>query len=206
MDNLKLCESDYRFMKLVWENEPIHSSKLVELCNEQFDWKKSTTYTMIKKLSEKGFAKSENAIVTSIIKKEEVQAYESMEWKKKLVDNYLFHNMKEASLEELAKLIAVYLNALKNVPYAYLIYHTDMGRIYTRGKLPFDGIGNSSFISDLMAFSSLLNNELDMKSASVWLRLKGSVVVVHRLSFPSACGIFLDQGLNLCPLHWQADS
>ena len=89
MDNLKLCESDYRFMKLVWENEPIHSSKLVELCNEQFDWKKSTTYTMIKKLSEKGFAKSENAIVTSIIKKEEVQAYES---------NYVIQQSFEGSL------------------------------------------------------------------------------------------------------------
>ena len=77
METLKLCESDLRFMQLVWENEPIHSSKLVELCNDKFGWKKSTTYTMIKKLCEKEFAKSENAIVTSLIPKEKVQAYES---------------------------------------------------------------------------------------------------------------------------------
>ena len=77
MELLKLCESDLRFMKLVWEYEPVLSSRLVEICNEQFGWKKSTTYTMIKKLCEKGFAISENAIVTSIIKKEEVQAFES---------------------------------------------------------------------------------------------------------------------------------
>ena len=75
--DFKLCESDYRFMKLVWEYEPIHSGKLVELCIQEFGWKKSTTYTMIKKLSEKGYAKSEDAIVTSTISKEEVQSFES---------------------------------------------------------------------------------------------------------------------------------
>ena len=77
MEHLKLCESDLRFMQLVWEHEPINSSKLVELCSKKLGWKKSTTYTMIKKLCEKQFAKSENAIVTSLIPKEEVQAYES---------------------------------------------------------------------------------------------------------------------------------
>ena len=77
MKNLKLCESDLRFMQLVWEHEPINSSKLVELCSKELGWKKSTTYTMIKKLCEKQFAKSENAIVTSLIPKEKVQAYES---------------------------------------------------------------------------------------------------------------------------------
>ncbi len=89
MDNLKLCESDYRFMKLVWEHEPVHSSKLVELCNQEFGWKKSTTYTMIKKLSEKGYARSEDAIVTSIIPKEEVQSFES---------KYIINNTFDGSL------------------------------------------------------------------------------------------------------------
>ena len=48
--NLKLCESDYRFMSVIWENEPVQSGKLVELCNEKLGWKKPTTYTTLKKL------------------------------------------------------------------------------------------------------------------------------------------------------------
>ena len=77
MDNFKLCESDYKFMCLIWENEPISSTSLVHLCEKELNWKKSTTFTMIKKLSEKGFAKNENATVTSLIKKELVQKFES---------------------------------------------------------------------------------------------------------------------------------
>jgi len=77
MENLKLCDSDLRFMTIIWDNEPVTSPRLVELCFEKFGWKKSTTYTMIKKLSEKGFAKNENAVVSSLIPKAEVQSYES---------------------------------------------------------------------------------------------------------------------------------
>ena len=77
MENYKLCESDYKFMTLIWENEPIFSTSLVHLCEKTFNWKKSTTFTMIKKLSEKGYAKNENATVTSLIKRELVEKYES---------------------------------------------------------------------------------------------------------------------------------
>ena len=77
MEHLKLCESDYRFMSVVWENEPIPSGKLVELCAEKLGWKKPTTYTTLKKLCEKGFAQNENTIVTSLIPQEQVQAYAS---------------------------------------------------------------------------------------------------------------------------------
>ncbi|MBP3322630.1 MAG: BlaI/MecI/CopY family transcriptional regulator [Clostridia bacterium] len=77
MENYKLCESDYKFMTLIWENEPISSTSLVHLCEKTFNWKKSTTFTMIKKLSEKGYAKNENATVTSLIKRELVEKYES---------------------------------------------------------------------------------------------------------------------------------
>ena len=73
MDNLKLCESDYRFMSVVWDNEPVASGKLVELCSEKLGWKKSTTYTTLKKLCEKGYAQNENTVVTSLIPKESVQ-------------------------------------------------------------------------------------------------------------------------------------
>ncbi|MBQ8185428.1 MAG: BlaI/MecI/CopY family transcriptional regulator [Clostridia bacterium] len=77
MEELKLCDSDYRFMTIVWENEPIASGKLVELCLDKLGWKKSTTYTTLKKLCEKGFAQNENTVVTSLIPRESVQAYES---------------------------------------------------------------------------------------------------------------------------------
>ncbi|HWT74636.1 MAG TPA: BlaI/MecI/CopY family transcriptional regulator [Mobilitalea sp.] len=77
MDNLKLCDSDYRFMLIVWENAPVGSGHLVELCLEKLGWKKSTTYTTIKKLCEKGFIMNENAVVTVLIPKEAVQAVET---------------------------------------------------------------------------------------------------------------------------------
>lgn len=77
MDPLKLCESDYRFMAVVWSHEPLASGTLVELCRETLGWKKSTTYTVLKKMCEKGFAKNENATVTALIPRVQVQAYES---------------------------------------------------------------------------------------------------------------------------------
>ena len=75
--NLKLCESDYRFMTVIWENEPIQSGKLVELCKEKLGWKKPTTYTTLKKMSEKGFAQNVDTVVTSLIAKEDVQVFAS---------------------------------------------------------------------------------------------------------------------------------
>ncbi|MBR3934289.1 MAG: BlaI/MecI/CopY family transcriptional regulator [Clostridia bacterium] len=77
MENEKLCTSDYRFMDIVWDNEPVKSGELVSLCNEKLGWKKSTTYTMVKKLSQKGYLKNENSIVTSLIPRKEVQMFES---------------------------------------------------------------------------------------------------------------------------------
>lgn len=77
MEQLKLCDSDYRFMSIVWDYAPIPSGKLVKLCNEILGWKKSTTYTTIKKMSEKGYIKNENAFVTVLISKERVQRDES---------------------------------------------------------------------------------------------------------------------------------
>lgn len=77
MDHLKLCESDYRFMLVVWENEPVTSGRLVILCANQLGWKKPTTYTVLRKLCEKGLLKNAGTVVTSLIPKEKVQAYES---------------------------------------------------------------------------------------------------------------------------------
>ena len=71
MEEYRLCNSDYRFMTLVWEHGPIGSGELVRLCSEYLGWKKSTTYTFIKKLCENGIFKNENAIVSSVLNKEE---------------------------------------------------------------------------------------------------------------------------------------
>jgi len=89
MENLKLCESDYRFMQVVWENEPVASGKLVTLCAEKLGWKKSTTYTVLRKMCEKEFLKNEDTIVTSVIPKEKVQAYESEYFVEKTFDGSL---------------------------------------------------------------------------------------------------------------------
>ncbi len=77
MENLKLCDSDYRFMLVVWEVAPVNSGELVRLCQEQLGWKKSTTYTQIKKMCEKGYIENTQAIVRVLIPKERVQADES---------------------------------------------------------------------------------------------------------------------------------
>lgn len=75
----KIFESEYRFLCILWENEPIESPVLVKLCNEQLGWKKSTTYTVIKKLTDKGIVKSENTVVSALAKKEAVDRQEGEE-------------------------------------------------------------------------------------------------------------------------------
>ena len=82
MEEMKLCESDYRFMCVIWSHEPLPSRELVERCAQTLGWKKSTTYTVLKKLCDRGFARNQDAVVTSLVPRSAVQAYES----KRLVD------------------------------------------------------------------------------------------------------------------------
>ena len=89
MDTPKVFESEYRFCLILWEHEPIKSSKLVELCKEQLGWKPTTTYTVIKRLSERGVLKNENTIVTSLVSKDEVQAAELNEMVEKTFEGSL---------------------------------------------------------------------------------------------------------------------
>ena len=77
MESKRLCESDFRFMSVIWDNEPLTSMELVERCQKELGWKKSTTFTMLRKLSEKGFARNEKSTVTSLVSREEVQKSES---------------------------------------------------------------------------------------------------------------------------------
>lgn len=72
-----LFDGEYRFMKLVWKHEPVRSMELVRLCLEELGWKKSTCFTVLKKLAERGFVKNEQAVVTALIKEDEVQRQES---------------------------------------------------------------------------------------------------------------------------------
>lgn len=73
----KLGDSEYRFMQLIWEKAPISSGALVKLSQERLGWKKSTTYTVIKHLSEKGYIKNENAMVQVLIPKDKAQQEEA---------------------------------------------------------------------------------------------------------------------------------
>ena len=76
MDTPKVFESEYRFCLILWEREPIKSGELVSLCAERLGWKPTTTYTVIKRLCERGILKNENAVVTSLVSKDAVQAAE----------------------------------------------------------------------------------------------------------------------------------
>ena len=73
METPKIFESEYRFCLILWEQEPINSTKLAQLCKEQLGWSKATTYTVIRRLAERGVLKNENTIVTSLVSKEEAQ-------------------------------------------------------------------------------------------------------------------------------------
>lgn len=77
MEPYKLYDAEYKFVSLIWQNEPINSTELVKLCREQLGWKKSTTYTVLRKLCERGILHNENALVTSLVKREEAQKHES---------------------------------------------------------------------------------------------------------------------------------
>lgn len=76
METPKIFEKEYKFCLILWEHEPIRSGDLAKLCEEQLGWKTTTTYTVIKRLSDRGVLKNENMTVTSLISKDEVQASE----------------------------------------------------------------------------------------------------------------------------------
>lgn len=74
--DIKIFDSEYKFCEILWEVEPINSTELVHLCKEKLGWSKATTYTVIRRLSERGVLKNENSIVSSLISKESAQINE----------------------------------------------------------------------------------------------------------------------------------
>lgn len=110
METPKVFESEYRFCLILWENEPINSTKLARLCNERLGWSRTTTYTVIRRLSDRGIVKNENAIVTSLVSKDEVQAAEIDELVEKTFGGSMpafiaaFTKRKKLSGEEVAEI------------------------------------------------------------------------------------------------------
>ena len=76
MEIPKIHEGEYRFCLIMWEHAPISAAQLAKLCQEQLGWKRTTTYTVIKRLGERGILKKEDGVVTALISKEDAQAYE----------------------------------------------------------------------------------------------------------------------------------
>ena len=74
METPKIFESEYRFCLILWEQEPINSTRLAQLCKEQLGWSKATTYTVIRRLTERGVVQNENATVTALVSKAQAQA------------------------------------------------------------------------------------------------------------------------------------
>lgn len=107
---IELGEVQNRFAELIWENEPIGSGQLVKLCEKELGWKKPTTYTVLRKLCEKGLFQNENGIVTSVISREEFQFAKS---EKVVEENYkgslpaffaAFTSRKKLSKEEIEEI------------------------------------------------------------------------------------------------------
>ena len=90
MEYKKLFDAEYKVMQIVWDNEPFTSRELAEICFKKLGWKKSTTYTMLKRLIDKGYAKNDNTEVSSLISKEEVQKRESKDFVDKNFEGSLY--------------------------------------------------------------------------------------------------------------------
>lgn len=75
----KVYESEYKFCLILWENEPISQAAIAKICKEKLEWSRTTTYTVIKRLAERGVVNNNNSIITSAVTKDEVQSYEVAE-------------------------------------------------------------------------------------------------------------------------------
>lgn len=110
MTQYKLGEVESAFAALIWDNEPLTSSRLVELCADRLDWKKSTTYTILRRLCQRGIFQNEGGIVTSLIGREEFAARQSEEFVDQTFDGSLpkflaaFASRKKLGREELEQL------------------------------------------------------------------------------------------------------
>lgn len=114
METPKVFASEYKFCLILWENEPIKSGDLVKLCREKLGWKNTTTYTVIKRLSERGVLKNENTIVSSLVSKEQIQEAEITDLVEKTFEGSLpafiaafgrHEKLSEKEIEEIRRMI-----------------------------------------------------------------------------------------------------
>lgn len=89
METPKVHEGEYRFCLILWEHEPLKSVELVRLCKEKLGWKETTTYTVMKRLAQRGILKNENTVVSSLVSKDQIQAAELNELVEKTFEGSL---------------------------------------------------------------------------------------------------------------------
>ena len=114
MTNVSLGAVEEKFADIIWENEPLHSRDLVRLCDEQLDWRKSTTYTVLKKLCDRGIFQNDNGMVSSRISKERFINMQSTQFVEKTFKGSLpafiaaftsENKLSEKDIEEIKKMI-----------------------------------------------------------------------------------------------------
>ncbi len=89
MNSPKVFESEYRFCLILWKYEPINSTRLARICKDELGWSRTTTFTVIRRLSDRGVVKNENATVTSLISKEDIQVAQMDEMMEKTFEGSL---------------------------------------------------------------------------------------------------------------------
>lgn len=113
MNSPKVFESEYRFCLLLWKYEPINSTKLARICKEELGWSRTTTFTVIRRLSDRGVIKNENATVTSLISKEDIQVAQMDEMMEKTFEGSLpafiaaFARHQELSDDEMNEILRI---------------------------------------------------------------------------------------------------
>lgn len=114
LEDYKLGAMETKFAELMWDNEPIPSGDLVKLCEKELSWKKSTTYTMLRRLCERGIFQNKNGVVSSLISRQEFQALQSEQFVEETFDGSLPRflaaftlrkKLSEKEINELQKLI-----------------------------------------------------------------------------------------------------
>ena len=113
MSELRMGAIESRFADMIWKNEPIPSPELVTLAERELNWKKSTTYTVLKRLCERGIFQNQGGVVTSLISRQDFYAVQSEKFVEETFSGSLpaflaaFTTRKKLSEEEIAELQAL---------------------------------------------------------------------------------------------------
>ncbi len=124
MREIKLAEVELQFAELIWKSEPIPSGELVKLCEKELNWKKSTTYTVLRKLCQRKVLQNENAVVTALVKRDEYFAMQSEQFVKDTFQGSLpgflsafmsRHKLNEKQISEIEEMIDAYRKEKRDV-------------------------------------------------------------------------------------------